>query len=76
MKQLLQIPTGSNVTICAEISDLEGYRAFQAMRLRFAVEHADHPVIRRMHAGDDKFWRLVAEHRKRERAKAEATEAS
>jgi hypothetical protein len=73
----LQVSTGStNITIHAEISDLEGYRAFQAMRLKFAVEHADHPIIRRMHAGDTGFWRLVAAYRQREKTKAEAEKGS
>jgi hypothetical protein len=75
--QLLQIPAGStNIAICAEIQDLQGFRAFQAMRLKFAVEHADHPVIRRMHAGDTGFWRLVAAYRQREKTKAEAEKGS
>jgi hypothetical protein len=75
MNQLLQIPAGStNIAICAEIQDLQGFRAFQAMRLKFAVEHADHPVIRRMHQNDPKFWRMVAEYRAREKAEAEAAE--
>jgi hypothetical protein len=43
------------------------------MRLKFAVEHADHPVIRRMHRNDPKFSRMLAEYRVK-KAKAEAEE--
>jgi hypothetical protein len=75
--QLLQIPTGStNIAICAEIQDLQGFRAFQAMRFKFAVEHAGHPVIRRMYSGDTRFWAEVAAYRQREKERAAAERES
>jgi hypothetical protein len=76
MKQFLHFSAGQkNITIAAEIDDIEDHRAFTAMRKIFSLRNAHHEVIKRMRAGDEKFWAEVIRFRAHERAKSEAAKA-
>jgi hypothetical protein len=76
MKQFLNFSDGAkNITIHAEVGDVEQFRSFQAMRKLFALKNAHHPAIARLRAGDKKFWAEVVRFRAHERAKIEAAKA-
>jgi hypothetical protein len=64
-----------NLVLVAEVD--EQSRAFDAMKLMFEIRHADTDLhIQKHRKGDAKFWAMVEQYRKRERAKkAEAAEA-